>query len=98
MSSTLADICGPTAKAIPDMLTDASLALHRAARPLIEGVMCVRDKEAGLVTHILRTLHACWEAVNLDDALLRVSVALKLALLLAEQGAGSQAGLSLPRC
>jgi hypothetical protein len=39
------------------------------------------------VVEILRTLHACWESVNLDDPLLRVASYLKLALLLEEQAA-----------
>jgi hypothetical protein len=44
----------------------------------------MRDREAGLVMGILCTLHACFEAVDLDDAVLRLSVSLKLALLLEE--------------
>lgn len=36
---------------------------------------------------MLRALHASWEAVDLDDALLRASSALKLALLLEEMAA-----------
>lgn len=49
---------------------------------------CKRDQEAELVLGILRTLHACFEAVDLDDAVLRLSVSLKLALLLEEQVSG----------
>ena len=45
----------------------------------------MRDQEAGLVMGILRTLHACFEALDLDDAVLRLSVSLKLALLLEER-------------
>lgn len=42
--------------------------------------------DAHQVTDILRTLFACWEGVELDDAVLRLSASLKLALLLEEQG------------
>jgi hypothetical protein len=45
------------------------------------------SQEAPLVVEILRTLHAAWESVNLDDPLLRVTSCLKLALLLEEQAA-----------
>lgn len=45
---------------------------------------CMRDQGAELVVGILRTLHACFEAVDLDDAVLRLPVSLKLALLLEE--------------
>lgn len=31
------------------------------ARPLLDGVYCGQDKEAGLVMLILRSLHACWQ-------------------------------------
>jgi len=37
---------------------------------------------AETVASMLRTLHACFEAVDLDDAVLRLTTALKLALLL----------------
>ncbi len=87
VSTTLAAVCPVAHQAVPDMLTDAALALHASARPLLEGVYCARDREAALVAHVLRTLHQCAEAVDLDDALLRVSHALKLALLLEEQAA-----------
>lgn len=44
----------------------------------------MQDKEAPLVLHVLRALHAAFEAVELDDGATRVGVALKLALLLEE--------------
>ena len=65
-----------------DVLVDASLILYAAARPLLDGAFCARDKESELVLVVLRSLHACWEACDLDDAPLRVAGAVKLALLL----------------
>ncbi|KAG2453644.1 hypothetical protein HYH02_001857 [Chlamydomonas schloesseri] len=69
-----------------DLIADASLALYGSARPLIDGVFCADDKEAGLVAELLAACHAAWAAVELDDGELRVAAALKLALLLEEEG------------
>eukprot|EP00798_Chlamydomonas_sp_ICE-L_P023814 gene23814-9377_t len=81
--SRMLSSCYPEAAiAIPDMLGDAALLLYMSARPLLDGVFCAKDKEAGLVTDVLRCLHACWEAIDFDDAVLRVSSSIKLALLL----------------
>lgn len=49
------------ARYLPDVLADASLVLYMTARPLLDGVYCGQDKEAGLVMLILRSLHACWQ-------------------------------------
>lgn len=65
-----------------DLIVDASLALYGSARPLIDGVYCAEDKEAVTVAELLFACHAAWSAVDLDDGELRISVALKLALLL----------------
>ena len=46
---------------LPDMLADASLVLYMTAKPLLDGAYCRKDKEAGLVLEVLRSLHACWE-------------------------------------
>lgn len=77
---------GQAATVPRDLLADASLALHGSARPLIDGVYCADDREAGTVAGLLAVCHAVWQAVELDDGVLRASVALKLGLLLEEGG------------
>lgn len=54
-----------------DLFTDASVALWLAARPLLDGVMCARDKEAPLVATLLESIHATFDAVDLHDAIMR---------------------------
>ncbi|KAF5825725.1 hypothetical protein DUNSADRAFT_7305 [Dunaliella salina] len=88
LSRTLATVHSVAARVVADVVTDAALVLYAEAKPLLNGVYCKRDQEAELVLGILRTLHACFEAVDLDDAVLRLSVSLKLALLLEEQDGG----------
>ena len=63
MASTALRLCSGNqdARLLPDMLADASLVLYLTARPLLDGAYCLRDKEAGLVLEILRSLHACWQ-------------------------------------
>ncbi len=69
-----------------DLIADASLALYSSGRQLIDGVFCTDDREAGTVRELLSSCHAAWRAVELDDGELRVGVALKLGLLLEEEG------------
>ncbi|KAG2499074.1 hypothetical protein HYH03_003257 [Edaphochlamys debaryana] len=71
---------------LKDLIADASLALYGSARPLIDGVFCCDDREAYTVAELLAACVAAWQAVDLDDGELRVAAALKLALLLEEDG------------
>ena len=48
-------------------------------------MFCADDKEAATVSELLAACHAAWTAVDLDDGVLRVSLALKLALLLEQE-------------
>ena len=57
-----------------NLLENAALLLWRTARPLVDGVACMRDREADLVVTVLAALHTCFEAVGQDDALLRCDV------------------------
>lgn len=61
--------------AVLALLEDTALLLWRTARPLIDGVACMRDREAALVANVLAALHACFSAVDQDDALLRCDLA-----------------------
>lgn len=61
--------------------------IHQQARLRSCATLC---KCRTQVIDVLRTLHACWEAVDLDDALLRVTAALKLGLLLEGQAADDE--------
>ena len=73
------------AQAVPDVLTDAALMLYMTSRPLLDGVYGMQDKEAKLVLLLLRSLHRCFSAVDLDDYALRATASIKLGLLLEEQ-------------
>lgn len=70
-SKLAAHLSTPGARQLLDLFTDASLALWTAARPLLDGVMCARDREAPLVATLLATVHATFEAVDLQDPILR---------------------------
>lgn len=52
MSTTLSNIYLVASKAVPDMLTDSALVLFMASKPLLDGVYCMGDKEAGLVSSV----------------------------------------------
>lgn len=54
-----------------ELYTDCAARLWHAARPLLDGVMCCRDKEAPTVTRLLAALHIALEATDYEDALLR---------------------------
>jgi hypothetical protein len=56
---------------VGELLEDVALALWCAARPLLDGVACMRDREAGLVAFVLEALHAVFEVVQQDDEVLR---------------------------
>lgn len=71
---------------LQDVLSDASLALLQAARPLLDGVFCTADKEAATALELMAALHETWQAVGMDDGLLRGSVAVKLGGLLEQTG------------
>jgi hypothetical protein len=64
----------PIAKGHPlvcELLEDVGLSLWHAARPLLDGVSCMGDREADLVTLLLEALHAAFEGVQQDDEILR---------------------------
>ncbi|KAK9804359.1 hypothetical protein WJX72_009127 [[Myrmecia] bisecta] len=69
----------------PDILTDATLQLSNAARSLIETGTTPTEAEPDLAEQVLDCLHSMFELVGLDDAVLRVSVAMRFAALLASK-------------
>jgi hypothetical protein len=56
-----------------ELYGDCAARLWHAARPLVDGVLCCRDKEASTVIHLLAALHLSLEAIDYEDALLRCS-------------------------
>jgi hypothetical protein len=56
---------------VQELMEDAAVRLWLAARPLVDGVVCMRDKEAPLVATVLAAVHAAFEVAGQDDAVLR---------------------------
>ena len=54
-----------------EMLEDAALQLWRAAQPLADGAVSMRDKEASLVATVLASVHSALQATGNDDVPLR---------------------------
>jgi hypothetical protein len=72
-------------------VTDAALALHRAARPLLAAAYGSADARAGEAWEVLLGLQAGLQGVELADGSLRAGVALRLALLMEDRGQLAQA-------
>lgn len=77
---------GPkVAASLPDLVTDAAMALFAVYKATLQGVLSMHDTGAGVARDVLTCVHALFEAANTDDCTFRLSVAIKLALLLEEQ-------------
>jgi hypothetical protein len=61
----------PDDDVLAEVLEDGAVKLWHAARPLLDGVACMKDKEAPLVVTILESVHTVADAVHLDDDVLR---------------------------
>lgn len=59
------------ARQLAELYTDCAARLWILARPLLDGVMCSRDKEAPTVTQLLAALHIAFEATDYEDAIMR---------------------------
>jgi hypothetical protein len=71
----------------PALVAAAALALHAAAgAPVLRDALCGADARAGDALRVLRALRAAFEACDAGDGALRGCVAVRLGLLLEEQG------------
>eukprot|EP00892_Ulva_mutabilis_P009551 jgi/Ulvmu1/6969/UM033_0026.1 len=71
-----------TAADVSDVYMECALLLWEVARPLVDGVSGICDREADTVVQLLRALHTAFDALDYDDYVLRLYVDTRLALLL----------------
>jgi tagatose-1,6-bisphosphate aldolase len=87
MCAALEAHASAAASQLPALVAAAALALHSAADALLlRDAFCHADARAAGALRVLSALHAGFEAGGVDDGLLRGGVAVRLALLLAEEG------------
>jgi len=91
MTAALLEHAATAADRMPGLVTAAALALHSAADARSLHAFCLTDARAADTMRVLRALHGAFEACQLQDGLLRGSVAVRLGLLLEKQGQLSQA-------
>lgn len=90
--SALQEHAHVAAKQLPCLVAAAALALHGATHCLLLGSgFCLADAHGSDSLCVLSSLHAAFQACQLDDGLLRGSTAVRLGLLLEEQGELSEA-------
>lgn len=56
---------------LADVYTDCALLLWEVAQPLLDGVVDEKDREAETVVQLLRSLNVAFEALDLEDCVLR---------------------------
>jgi hypothetical protein len=76
---------------LPALVASARELLQTATAEEVQKVASGRDAAADDVCHILAGLHAAFEATDCSDGVLRVATALRLGLLLEEQGESKHA-------
>lgn len=63
--------CRCLADELADVYTDCALLLWEVAQPLLDGVVGEQDREAETVMQLLRSLNVAFEALDLEDCILR---------------------------
>lgn len=76
---------------LPGLVTAAALKLHAAAAQLLQGCFSQSDGHSDTVLMVLEGLHEALQQCNCDDGVMRGTVALRLVLLLVQQGGLDQA-------